>query len=142
MSDSGRTIDAPGSLRLDKVDNLTYTSSPSPVLKKIRATWRAGDVQYAGQGVWTGGTVIGDYIVPVAERIPDEVLDYIRKNGGALRIKIRLKDDGILIGWDVEERVPNKYDPPYNYLRYSLPGGDFKETRRGNDGKMEPGWQK
>lgn len=33
-----------------------------------------------------------------AERIPDDVPDYIRKNSGTLRLKIRLKDDGVLIG--------------------------------------------
>jgi hypothetical protein len=82
--------------------------------------------------------------VPVAQRIPDDILDYIRKNGGALRIKIRLKDDGILIGWDVEKRLPIPRckvgigETCYG-LHYLLAGGDFCEPRI-HDGN--PGWQK
>jgi hypothetical protein len=68
--------------------------------------------------------------VPVAERIPDDFLDFIRANGGALRLKIRLVDDGILIGWDIEQRIPIRSSDPKagNYLNYALPGGDFREA--------------
>lgn len=69
--------------------------------------------------------------MPVAERISDSVLDYIRKNGGALRLKIRLKDDGILIGWDVEEWFKTPYG---RELRGVHPGGDFKEAQPANSG--------
>lgn len=70
----------------------------------------------------------------MAERIPDSILDYIRKNGGALRLKIRLKDDGILIGWDVEKSIPRSncvktYGETCSQLEYFLPGGDFKEAQ-------------
>jgi hypothetical protein len=145
-SETGRRIDGSSLLGLNNVSNLTYTDNSMPIPKAIRATWREGAARYQGQGVWTGGTVVGDYTVPVAERIPDDILDYIRKNGGALRLKIRLKDDGILIGWDVEERVPKPNwkpeDGAKNYLRYSLPGGDFRERHMNNNGVIDPGWQK
>jgi hypothetical protein len=74
---------------------------------------------------------------PVADRIPDEVLDDIRKNGGGLRIKLRLKDDGILLGWDVLRRKPipsvdyshcKRYECVYG-LHFEMPGGDFLDTR-------------
>ena len=91
------------------------------------------------------GTIIGDYTVPVAEHISDSVLDYIRKNGGALRIKIMLKDDGILIGWEVEKSLPipgckPHYGEPCTGLEYFVPGGDFKEAKIYNGKVVQKGW--
>lgn len=149
ISETGRIISSPSMLGPNNVGNQTYTDNFMPVPKAIHVTWREGDYKYQGQGVWKGGTIVGDYTVPVAERIPDEVLDYIRQHGGALRIKIRLKDDGVLIGWDVEERIPKPNWQPgagaKNYLQYSTPGGDFREAHivYGPTGKfLDPGWQK
>lgn len=104
-----------------------------PIPKVVRATWREGKFESVYGGSWKGGTIIGDYTVPVAERIPDSILDYIRQNGGALRLKIRLKDDGILIGWDVERSLPIPGCKPGDAavctsLHYFLPGGDFLDT--------------
>ena len=96
-----------------------------PIPVTIRATWREGDFKPLGQGRWEGGTIAGDYTVPVAGRIPDELLDYIRKNGGALRLKIRLYDKGVFIGWDVEERYTTQYG---SGLRNVMAGGNFKEV--------------
>lgn len=129
-SETGSYIASPSLLGPGGGANLTYAGRSMPVPKAVHVTWREGDVTYQYSSArWTGGTIIGDYTVPVAERIPDEILDYIRRNGGALRVKIRLIDDGVLIGWDVEERVPLKTPGAGNYLRYTLPGGDFKEAR-------------
>lgn len=55
------------------------------------------------------------------ERIPQEVIDDLHRNGGGLRLKFRLKEDGVLFGWDIE-RDTNQ--------RYHMVGGDFKEWRR------------
>jgi hypothetical protein len=142
-SETGRTIDAPGSLSLKNVFHLTYTSGSVPVPKSIRATWREGNFTSMGNALWNGGTIIGDYTVPVAERIPDDFLDFIRANGGALRLKIRLVDDGILIGWDIEQRIPIRSSDPKagNYLNYALPGGDFCEAQFNKDTRqLDPGW--
>jgi hypothetical protein len=65
-----------------------------------------------------GGTILGNYTVPVASRIPDELLDELRKNGGVFRLKIRIHDDGPLIGWDIQRDS-----------QYLNTGGDFKENR-------------
>lgn len=150
-NDRGQVIDSPASVGPKNVSNLTYTDNSMPIPKTVRAIWRKG-------GGWSDipigdprrnlyrsgiippsvklleGDIAGDYTVPVAERIPDSVLDYIRKNGGALRLKIRLADDGILIGWDVERRTPqpNCVKTPGNtcfQLEYFMTGGDFKEYR-------------
>jgi hypothetical protein len=142
-SETGRNIDSPSLLSLDKVDNLTYTDNSMPSPRTVRATWRTGEIRYVWGGGWEGGTIVGDYTFPVAERIPDAILDDIRKNGGALRVKIRLADDGILIGWDIERRVliPNckrGVGETCRAVRYFLPGGDFCER---DPSEGWPGWQ-
>jgi hypothetical protein len=135
-TETGGYIDSPGLLGPGGSANIV---SSRPIPKAVRATWRVGKFeQKPGGGGWNGGTIIGDYTVPVAERIPDDILDYIRKNGGALRLKIRLKDDGVLIGWDVEERYTTQYG---RGVRWVLPGGDFREAQIFNGKVIDPGWQ-
>jgi hypothetical protein len=147
-SEAGWRMDSPSLLSLDKVDFLTYTSGSMPVPKFVRATWRTGKYERnSTRDGWNGGTIIGDYTVPAAERIPDEILDDIRTNGGALRLKIRLKDNGLLIGWDVEKRLPKpgcKAGPLDSCLglHYLLPGGDFREAQIFNGKVIDPGWEK
>lgn len=120
----GNCIDGSGMLSPWNVASSAYGGGfPIPVT--VRATWRTvkpGEPVYSNNSGWLSGTVIGDYTVPVAERIPEEVLDYIRKNGGALRLKIRLHDEGIYIGWDVEVDVNDHFE-------YRMAGGDFCEPK-------------
>jgi len=137
-----------------------YPGGERSVPQAIRATWREGEFEQSNVGrTWVGGTIVGDYTVPVADRIPDDVLDYIRSEkqepywigksavdgsdvyatpiGRALRLKIRLTDGGVLIGWDVEERIRTKYTTA---ITHKMPGGDFKEARIFNGQVVEPGW--
>ncbi|SDY98573.1 hypothetical protein SAMN04515617_1432 [Collimonas sp. OK242] len=148
--DRGYVIDAPSSLSLKNNSQSAYPGGERGLPKTIRATWRVGDFrQKQGGGGWNGGTIVGDYTIPVAGRIPDEILNYIRKNGGALRIKLRLKDDGILLGWDVQRRVPipgvdykhckDPRDCVYG-LAYEMAGGDFREATIVNGKVVDPGW--
>jgi len=135
----------------------TYTNTLY-LPKTIRVEWRTdyisgthGKLNTRGRpdGTnlgWEGGTVLGDYTVPLATRIPDEILDYIRANGGALRIKIRLKDNGVAVGWDVERRVPipnlpADYIGAKNAIVYAMPGGDFREAQIYNGKVTDPGWE-
>lgn len=67
------------------------------------------------------GKVLGNHTIAVARRIPDEVVNEIRKNGGGLRLKFRLKPDGVLFGWDIERFEGG-------LPRHSMPGGDFLQT--------------
>jgi hypothetical protein len=126
--------------------------------KEIRVEWRT-DYKSGTRGKpnsrgrpdgtnlgWEGGTVLGDYTVPLATRIPDEVLDYIRANGGALRVKVRLKDNGVAVGWDVERRVPIPnlpagYTGAKNGIEYVMAGGDFREAQIYNGKVTDPGWE-
>lgn len=135
IDDKGTVIASLAGLSLRNSSSSDYPGVERRVPKTIRAIWREGTGWDSVNKVWNEGTIVGDHTVPVADRIPDEVLDYIRTNGGALRLKIRLIDDGVLIGWDVEERVPLKTPGAGNYLRYAMPGGDFKEAR-----PVEPFW--
>jgi hypothetical protein len=139
----------------------TFTN-PLYLPKAIRVVWRSHDAtqkriygglecgtrgcpEYLKLG-WEGGTVLGDYTVPLATQIPDEVLDYIRANGGALRVKIRLKDNGVAIGWDVEHIIPYSQWKPNKLglgsgITYRMAGGDFREVRHSTNEPTE-GWEK
>lgn len=94
------------------------------VPSSVRAVWRENPKPVWGKqgGIDYEGTMIGDYSISVAERIPDEVLNDIRARGGALRLKFRLKPDGVLFGWDIER-------PGGGISKFDMPGGDFLETR-------------
>jgi hypothetical protein len=92
----------------------------------VRAVWREDEKSIWGKsgGIEYVGTPIGDYTISVADRIPDEVLNDIRAHGGDLRLKFRLKPDGVLFGWDIERDGKGTGHP----LRYDMSGGDFLET--------------
>lgn len=85
-----------------------------------------------------GGDLIGQWTIPVADRIPDELLDELRRDPkGSLRIKIRLHREGVLLGWDIERR-PNPWGFTLKEINerniailpaWSHTGGDFKEAR-------------
>jgi hypothetical protein len=87
----------------------------------VRATWREGAGWDDVRKIWNEGTIIGDYTIPVAEKIPDEVLDDIRAHGGALRLKFRLKPGGVLFGWDIERDGGG-------ISKFDMAGGDFLES--------------
>jgi hypothetical protein len=119
---------------------------PSGLMKSLSVTlFEPGStyaIQNAPWGKHFSGTIIGQWTVPVADRIPDDLLDELRQRGGLLRIKIRLHREGVLLGWDIE-RTPN----PMRVTRaqkleaeklkrsiilphaYTHTGGDFKEAR-------------
>ncbi|WP_138927947.1 hypothetical protein [Verminephrobacter aporrectodeae] len=123
----------------------TFTDAMS-IPRTLHVTWRTEDAEprensYGVPNIFhgfEGGTILGDYTVQVASRIPDDVLDFIRKNGSSLlRLKIRLADHGVLVGWDVEEWYNAIGGRTY---RYVMPGGDFREPQRENGEVIERGW--
>ena len=99
-------------------------------------------------GEYGGGIVVGDVTVPVAERIPDDILDYLRSGGGGgFRLKLRLADDTLLVGGDIESRPgydPNNRDkdgtPYYVPAVHSHVGGDFDRALRQNNQLVHNGW--
>ncbi|NBD22239.1 hypothetical protein GTZ97_16410 [Aquabacterium fontiphilum] len=113
--------------------------------------YKGNTVKYHwSNGIKTGvtGHLYGEWRVPVAERIPDDLLDDLRKNpGGGLRIKFRFHSDGVLLGWDIERRPgfdPKKRDR-WGEIAYvgpvqSFAGGDFREAEIFNGKVMRKGW--
>ncbi|GAB3427927.1 hypothetical protein GCM10027320_05440 [Massilia solisilvae] len=106
-----RSIMAVGSGRVPLSVHLTWRDNPRPIWGKN------GGIDWEGE-------IAGNYTVPVAKRIPDTVLRDIRARGGNLRLKFRLKADGVLFGWDIE-RAASLGDVSI----FEMPGGDFLETR-------------
>lgn len=108
-----------------KKRNREIMAFPSGVVpERVRVTWRkSGSETYFDKSgrIRYSAPIVGDYTFPVASRIPDEVIHEIRKNGGGLRLKFRLKTDGVLFGWDIERFSGG-------LPRHSMPGGDFLET--------------
>jgi len=118
---------------------------PRRIPRFIRATWRTGNYRLTREGAWEGGTLMGDYTTTVAERIPREVFEYMRKNGGSLRLKIRVVDGAVLVGWDVEKYVPVEGWKPGDGdsgMHYYMVGGDFREDQVFNGKVVEPGWER
>jgi hypothetical protein len=86
----------------------------------LRAIWRREGEVVGGvvqnpiritdqYGIYEGGTVVGDYTVPVASRIPDDLLEELRRNKHVgFRLKLRLHDDGLLVGWDLASPVDSR----------------------------------
>jgi hypothetical protein len=125
---------------------------------RLKVTWREQDPlnpiinRGMDTGVyseaWSGGKITGSFEIPVAERIPDELLDDLRRDRkGSLRIKIRLHRDGVLLGWDIERRPG--YDRKnrdifgeavYVAAEHSFYGGDFREAEIINGKPVRMGW--
>lgn len=132
-------------------DTYSYSSNFG-VPKTLHATWRKGcegnDVRLLSGGIASGGVIAGDYIVPVASRIPDDLLADLRRDPrGSFRLKIRLHDDGVLVGWDIQRRPgfdPKKRDrwgeAEYVGPVHSFAGGDFREALIFNGKPERKGW--
>jgi hypothetical protein len=143
VTDTGRVIASPSGLSRGGRQNLNFSSDSLPVPKAVQVTWKEGEVKNDFPRGWLGGKVVGNYIIEVAQRIPQEVVDDLRRDPkGQLRIKFRLTDDGVLFGWDIERRPG--YDPKRSEISvdavYSMVGGDFQEARIFNGRVVQKGW--
>jgi hypothetical protein len=88
------------------------------VPRTLRVTWREGNCRMNSSTLYDGGTIIGDYTVQIASRLPDDIVTAATSRGETFRLKIRLHDEGPLIGWDLK-------GPMSVYFA----GGDFQEAR-------------
>jgi hypothetical protein len=119
ISSYGAQFGVPKSVRVEWRDRyLTSLDPPEPP--------PAGHVL----GAFRGGTVLGNYTVPVASRIPDDLLDAMRRGVGGFRLKIRIHKDGPLIGWDLSRGFNLQY----------FAGGDFREADIENGKVLRKGW--
>jgi hypothetical protein len=124
-------------------DNLVVPKT----LRMIRYSKDSRPVNLTTPFVAFDGAVVADVTVPVASRIPDDVLDTARRFGGGLRLKLRLTLDTILVGWDVRnypEFQPGKRDQFGVLLTgpvvYHAVGGDFREAEIVNGIAVRKGW--
>ena len=117
----------------------------------LRAEWRVdgpevnGVIQnpiYADMTQWderyAGGIVIGNYTAVVAERVSEVLLNDLRMKGGGFRLKIRLHDEGLLVGWDL---FTNDFGPrggPDIHIKHVE--GDFREAYIFNGQVIRKGW--
>lgn len=105
----------------------------------VRVMWRKEHHSFRKEGrIRYAGEVAGDYIVPVGARIPEPVFEELRARGGNLRLKFRLKPDGVLFGWDIERAPAEMRNYSKEEIRsrrlyfpseYHMVGGDFLDTR-------------
>ena len=94
------------------------------------------------------GKIVKDVTVPVASRIPDDLLEDLRRDPkGVLRLKLRIHPDTLLVGWDIERRPG--FDPKnrdqfgeavYVAPVHSFVGGDFREAKIFNGQAVRKGW--
>ncbi|QNA99636.1 hypothetical protein G4G31_13610 [Massilia sp. Se16.2.3] len=142
--DKGYRIDGGSLVNLKNVGNSSFPGGERGLPAFIRATWTACRSTPSGALTGYGSPVIADYTAKVAERIPAEVLEFLRTKGGSLRLKIRLVDDGVLVGWDVEKIVSaaswKPGDGPSG-VHYYMAGGDFREDQVVNGKVVERGWE-
>ncbi|MHB0916490.1 MAG: hypothetical protein ACYC39_06705 [Thiobacillus sp.] len=137
----GKLISDVGSARVPLWVRVTWRDgsgwSDFPVGDHRRTAYRQGPIP--GTAEWVEGVIAGDYTIPVAERIPDEVVESLRKDPGMLRIKFRLHPNGVYFGWDIERRPG--YKPGYSVsAMHDMPGGDFQEAKIFNGAVVRKGW--
>lgn len=140
ITDAGNRLFGPATLNSKNGGKNSVGGSKMSFPRWVRVTWREGpgiEMDWKNGG-WKGGRVIGDYTVEVLRRIPDEVFAYASAaHGRAIVLRFRLKDDGVLLAWDVQESSPNGQ----GWL-YTMHGGDFLDPTIYNGKVIDPGWQK
>ncbi|RYF01829.1 MAG: hypothetical protein EOO32_02355 [Comamonadaceae bacterium] len=106
-------------------DTATAAYIGATIPRWVRITWRkpvpGHIIGVSGSRIETlnYGEIVGDYTIPVVERIPQEVLEYANAHRKrAVVLTFRIKDDGVLFGWGVR----NYYG---GQLIETLHGGDF-----------------
>lgn len=103
--------------------------------KWVRVTWR--EIISSEPYLITGG-IVGNYTVNVQDRIPNNVFAYVSaERGRSLVLRFRLKDDAVLLAWDVQENSSRGYA----YV-YGMHGGDFQDPKFDNGKLIDPGWER
>jgi hypothetical protein len=123
-TDAGNTMFSPATLTQTGGGDFSFGGGSNMSFPRwVRITWREGVNEKAGL-YWTTGNVVGDYKVEVLNRIPEEVFKYVAAtHGRVIVLRFRVKDDGVLLAWDVQETVAHPKGGVN--LVYSMHGGDF-----------------
>lgn len=145
ISDTGRHMNAHAAL---SAGNGSSNSTPGGTSgyggiglpQWVDVRWRTGSFiqRYdpLTKSVWTGGTIVGNYRVEVASRIPQEVVQYASaEKGRAIKLMFRILDDDVLLGWCVQES--SNIGGGWIFSRY---GGDFVPAAWYNGKLVSMGW--
>lgn len=138
ISDSGHHLF--GHSHLNSSNGAVSSYGGRSIPRWVRVTWRRGVTDFLGDryGRYTTGTVVGDYTVLIQERIPQEVIKYVTAAPRrALVLRFRVKDDAVLLAWDVQQDTPTGYG--WDYVMH---GGDFKDPKLFNGKVVEAGWER
>ena len=143
FDEHGRLFFAMGAMTPPHRANASY-GADFGVPKFLRFEWRDKiEMEPRGalnrglpDGAYYGGTLLGNYTIPVASRIPDALLEDKRRNGGGFRLKIRIHPDGPLIGWDLERGIGTGPDGS----KFHHAGGDFQEAYIYQGEVLRKGW--
>jgi hypothetical protein len=122
-------------------------SSPPP--ERVRIVWRDSSVLkfMTDLGMRYAGNIVGNEILEVGTRVPQELIDDLKREPGSLRLKFRMSDQGTLFGWDIQRRP--EFDPKgrdlhgeaaYAALVHSFAGGDFREAKILDGKPVRKGW--
>ena|GEM_PF-2254394 len=76
------------------------------------------------------GDIFAEHHVEVLSRIPEEVFEFLYaspdpKLKRAIRLKFRIKEDGVLFAWDVQQM---DFRTPDGGLQFAMMGGDFLDN--------------
>jgi hypothetical protein len=132
-TDTGAHVAMPSTLTPINGGTGSYGGRTMDLPRWVRFTWREGVLpgQYE-----TTGTIVGDYRVEVRSRIPSAVLEHIAAaRGRTLVLRFRVKDDGVLLAWDVRQSSANGQG-----WNYAMHGGDFRDPTVDNGKVVDPGW--
>lgn len=128
---------------LSPQNRFTFASGFSRIPLFAKVTWGSREdknFRINERGYFEGGQVIGNYTARIAERIPDTLLDDLRKDRkGSFRLKFRIHDDGLLIGWDIDRGHLPQGRREYPE-RFMMAGGDFREAEIFNGKIIRHGW--
>ena len=114
----------------------------------MRIVWRdSSEFVPGGRISIRAGNIIGDETIEVGTRIPQALIDDLKREPGSLRLKFRMSEQGTLLGWDIERRPgfdPKKRDE-YGEAVYVAPvhsfaGGDFREAKILDGKPVRKGW--
>lgn len=137
LTDAGNELFGPGILNHRNGGESSSGGGNMSFPRWVRVTWRDG-VDDAKGLYWTTGKVVGDYKVEVLNRIPEEIFNYAAAaRGRAIVLRFRLKDNGVLLAWDVRESSLNGQG-----WVYKMHGGDFLDAKMYNGKLVDPGWEK
>lgn len=135
VSDQGRRLFSPTALTPPKTvaqGGGTHSYGSTGLPEWVRVTWRKpihGKMLIPSSGKVIDtidyGEIVGDHTVVVASRIPTHVLQYASQGKGrAIYLVFRIKDEGVLLSWSVQETVRDRKTGGTGRV-YSLHGGDL-----------------